>query len=133
MKEFITKDSGERLEFASGMKRDVTTGKTLWHLIASGPMMKRWAELLTRGAAKYAPDNWMMANGEDEYKRFKESAFRHFVQWYSGERDEDHGAAVFFNINGAEYVKEKIEERRNAKRIDLTMEDDTDYSTKLDI
>lgn len=107
-KEFVTKDSGERKEFASGMKRDVTTGKTLWHLVASGSMLRRWAELLTRGAIKYDADNWMKANGEEELKRFRESAFRHFMQWYNGDTDEDHGAAVFFNINGAEYVKDKL-------------------------
>jgi hypothetical protein len=105
---YITKDSGERKEFASGMKRDTTTGKTLWHLINSGPMLRRWAELLTRGAEKYDADNWMKAKGHEEFARFKESAFRHFMQWYNEEIDEDHGAAVIFNINGAEYVKDKI-------------------------
>lgn len=105
---FVTKDSGQRQEFASGMKRDVSTGKTLWHLVTSGPMLRRWAELLTRGAEKYDADNWMKANGEAEHKRFKESAFRHFMQWYNGDTDEDHGAAVMFNINGAEYTKEKM-------------------------
>ena len=117
MSEFITKDSGERKEFASGMKRDVTTGKTLWHLVASGSMLRRWAELLTRGAVKYDADNWMKANGEEELKRFRESSFRHFMQWYNGDTDEDHGAAVFFNINGAEYVKEKLyKEFENAEQ-----------------
>jgi len=101
---FETKDSGERLEFKSGMVRDVTTGKTLWHLVTSGPMLRRWAELLTRGAEKYSPDNWTKASGPEERQRFKESAFRHFMQWYNEETDEDHAAAVFFNINGKEYV-----------------------------
>ena len=49
----------------------------------------------------------MKAEGPVEYERAWESAFRHFMQWYNGDRDEDHGAAVFFNINEAEYVKEK--------------------------
>lgn len=113
MNNFITKDSGQRKEFASGMKRDVTTGKILWHLVNSGPMLKRWAELLTRGAEKYDADNWMKANGDEELKRFKESAFRHFMQWYNNETDEDHGAAVMFNINGAEYTKTKIQHVQN--------------------
>jgi hypothetical protein len=43
-----------------------------------------------------------------EYERFQESAARHFEQWLEGENDEDHAAAVFFNINGAEYVKAKL-------------------------
>lgn len=107
MKTFITKDSGKRKEFKSGMKRDISEDKTLWHLVASGPMLKRWAGLLTRGAKKYSADNWLKANGDEEYNRFRESAFRHFMQWWGEELDEDHGAAVIFNINGAEYVKEK--------------------------
>lgn len=112
MIEFITKDSGKRKEFESGMVRDIDTNKVGWHKIADGPMLRRWAELLTRGAVKY-PDpspgiaNWTLANGPEEYARFRASAFRHFMQWYFGETDEDHAAAVFFNINGAEYTKEK--------------------------
>ena len=106
--QFTTKDSGERQQFDSGMQRDVTEGKTKWHLIASGPMLKRWAELMTRGAEKYDDDNWMKANSFDEYARFRQSAFRHFMQWYMGHEDEDHAAAVIFNINGTEYVKEKV-------------------------
>jgi len=102
---FETKDSGERLVFESGMQRDTTTGKTDYALVASGPMFKRWAELLTRGAIKYERNNWMKASGDAELERFKESAFRHFIQWFYGETDEDHAAAVFFNINGAEYVQ----------------------------
>lgn len=111
---FTVKDSGQRQEFAGGMVRDTTEGKTHWHRVADGPMLRRWAEHLTKGADKY-PDvepgkpNWTLANGEEEYQRFKQSAFRHFFQWYIGNRDEDHAAAVLFNINGAEYVREKLD------------------------
>jgi hypothetical protein len=31
-------------------------------------------------------------------------------QWFRGDSDEDHAAAVIFNINGFEYVKEKLRE-----------------------
>jgi hypothetical protein len=110
---FVTKDSGARQQFESGMVRDVTTGKIEWHRTSDGPMHKRWAELLTRGNVKY-PDvepgvpNWTLANGDAERARFKQSAYRHFMQWYRDEIDEDHAAAVFFNINGYEYVKERL-------------------------
>lgn len=102
---YSTKDSGKRMEFAGGMKRDTQEGKTLFHLLYSGPMLRRWAELLTRGAVKYGEDNWMQASGHAELERFRASAARHFYSWMAGETDEDHGAAVMFNINGAEYVK----------------------------
>lgn len=114
MSEFVTKDSGERVAFESGMVRDVEAGKTLYHLVYSGPMFERWAQLLTRGAEKYDEDNWMLANGEKELKRFRKSAWRHFIQWQRGDVDEDHAAAVFFNINGYEYVKARLEKARAA-------------------
>jgi hypothetical protein len=111
---FQIKDSGERRSFAGGMVRDVTEGKINWLLIRPGPMMKRWAQHLSKAAAKYdntrkpgEPRNWQLAEGLEEYERFQESAARHFEQWLAGEHDEDHAAAVFFNINGAEYIKEK--------------------------
>jgi hypothetical protein len=107
MSGFAVKDSGARQQFASGMQRDVTEGKTDYSLVLDGPMFERWAAHLTKGAVKYEKRNWMKADGSEEYVRFKESAFRHFLQWYRGDTDEDHAAAVFFNVNGAEYVKAK--------------------------
>jgi hypothetical protein len=108
--EFLVKDSGERRSFESGMVRDTAAGKTDYTLIVDGPMLERWAVHLTKGAAKYAKRNWMQANGQAELERFMESAMRHFLQWFRGETDEDHASAVFFNVNGAEFVKGKLRE-----------------------
>lgn len=102
------KDSGERVQFSGGMVRDVTTGKTNFALVLDGPMFQRWADHMTAGANKYAKRNWMLAAGPEEVDRFKESALRHFLQWYRGDTDEDHAAAVFFNINGSEFVRGKL-------------------------
>jgi hypothetical protein len=107
-KPFTVKDSGQREQFASGMVRDVATDKVDYSLALDGPMFERLAVHLTKGAKKYSKRNWMQANGQTELDRFKESAIRHFVQWVRGDRDEDHAAAVLFNINGYEHVKEKI-------------------------
>lgn len=104
----MIKDSGKRQKFDSGMVRDVTEGKPKPHLAFDGPMFKRWVDHLTAGAEKYSDRNWMKANGQAEADRFRESAVRHFVQWLSGETDEDHAAAVFFNINGYEYVNARV-------------------------
>jgi hypothetical protein len=111
MNEFEVKDSGERTQFESGMVRDVTEGKTRYDLVFDGPMFERWAEHLTKGAVKYEPRNWMKASGEAELERFRESAVRHFMQWLQGDRSEDHAAAVLFNINGVEYVGDRMEAR----------------------
>ena len=111
---FIVKDSGKRAQFQSGMVRDTTEGKPDVELIFNGPMADRWATHLTKGAQKY-PDpapgqpNWMLADGMEERVRFRKSAVRHFRQWLRGDVDEDHAAAVYFNINGHEYVKGKME------------------------
>ena len=104
------RDSGKRMEFDSGMVRDVTEGKARIDLVYDGPMLARWAAQLTGGAEKYDARNWMKASGEAEYERFRESAARHFFQWFTGHTDEDHAAAVFFNINGAEYTKASLGE-----------------------
>jgi hypothetical protein len=104
---FETKDSGERQEFSTGMVRDVSINKARYDLVDE-PMLTRWAELMGRGAVKYGENNWRKAATEQELNRFKESAFRHFVQWFKGQTDEDHGAAVFFNIAGAEMVESKL-------------------------
>ena len=110
MSDFIVKDSGQRQEFSGGMVRDVADNKTWWSLVYDGPMLKRWATHLTKGAKKYAVRNWMKAEGQAELDRARDSACRHFAQWMAGDVDEDHAAAVYFNINLAEYVKGKMEQ-----------------------
>lgn len=104
--QFVVKDSGKREEFDSGMRRDTEDGKPDFTLIRRGPMFRRWAEHLTKGAVKYGRHNWTKANSMEELERFQRSAARHFEQWLDGDRDEDHAAAVMFNLNAAEYVRE---------------------------
>lgn len=113
MSEFIVKDSGKREEFTSGMVRDTQEGKIDYSRIFDGPMVGRWGAHLTKGGVKY-PDvepgvaNWIRAEGQAELVRFRKSAVRHFFQWLRGDEDEDHAAAIFFNINGYEFVKAKL-------------------------
>lgn len=102
------KDSGKREEFPSGMVREIKDNKIDYSLAMDGPMFDRLAEHLTKGAKIHGKRNWLKANSQKELDGFRESAFRHFRQWYKGETDEDHASAVFFNINGAEFVKEKM-------------------------
>lgn len=108
MRKFEIKDSGKREEFASGMVRDTSEDKVMYDLVLDGPMFERLARHLTGGAKKYAVRNWMQAKGPEELERFRASAIRHFIQWWNSDFDEDHAAAVMFNINGAEYVRDKL-------------------------
>lgn len=152
---YVTKDSGARQQFQSGMVRDTQDGKLRYDLAFDGPLfwslwtgtkyqslaaaagawyvcggieyaaevvkalaamedgnvftvVDRYAQLMMRGAVKYSERNWMKAEGEEELKRFQSSFCRHLKQYLNGERDEDHLAAVFFNMNGAEYVRQKL-------------------------
>ena len=116
MSNFTIKDSGVREEYDGGMVRDTSDGKIDFSLVYDGPMFKRWAAHLTKGAKKYDKRNWMKASGEKELSRYYESAARHFYQWMTGEVDEDHASAVMFNINSAEYLKEKLNNDKKNKK-----------------
>ena len=127
MKDFETKTSKEQVQFPTGMKRDISKDKPRFDLIMplnlpyEEQILTRWAKLMQRGATHYSARNWEKASTQEELDRFKESAFRHFVQWFHGEdTDEDHSVAVFFNITGAEYVKSKLKSS--------SLKDDTIYS-----
>lgn len=115
LKRYVTLDSGQREEYDSGMRRDVEEGKPRFDLIFpegvpyKDQLLTRFAELLARGAEKYGENNWQLANSLVEYRRFKRSGLRHMLQWMAGEIDEDHAAAVLFNIMAAENTKRKID------------------------
>jgi len=121
---FTIRDSGKREEFSGGMQRDTTEGKSRPDLVRDGPMFLRWVAHLTKGAIKYVARNWMKATGHEEYDRFLESTDRHYTIWYTWRKygvniedanhpttfplTEDHAAALFFNVNGVEYLQEKM-------------------------
>lgn len=109
--QFDVLDSGVREEYASGMRRDTQDGKIDFTLAFDGPLIERYAAHLTKGAEKYGKRNWQLASSEEELDRFRSSAARHFHQWLRGDQDEDHFAAVVFNLNAAEYVTARINSR----------------------
>lgn len=125
VKKWVTKDSGKREDYVSGMRRDTQQGKPRFDLLVTDGLpyeaqfLHRFASLLARGADKYGERNWQLANSPEELSRFRASGFRHFMQYMCGEEDEDHAAAVAFNLMAAEYVKWKI---RNATTEDRSEE-----------
>jgi hypothetical protein len=111
--QYETKDSGQRQDYASGMRRDVQTDKpdlTSWmnEVPYKESFLYRVGCLAARGAEKYGRSNFQLANSQEELDRFKASAFRHMMQWQYNETDEDHAAAVVFNLWAAEMVKYKL-------------------------
>jgi hypothetical protein len=113
--QFTTKDSGARQDYASGMRRDLQTGKPDFFLMLplgipyKAQPITRLAALLERGMDKYGLRNWELANSPEELHRFKASALRHMNQWVAGETDEDHMAAVMFNLIAYETTRYKLE------------------------
>lgn len=99
---FITKDSGKRQEFTTGMIRDTQEGKPRYDLIPTGPL-RRLADLYARGAIKYDDNNWMKGQ---PYSRAYASLFRHLIAWREGDRDEDHIAAVAWNAFAIMYYED---------------------------
>lgn len=109
-----TLDSGQRQQFASGMLREAQPHRPRFDLLVpkdlpfEDQLLTRCAVLMSKGAAKYADRNWENANSEAEMERMKAGAFRHFMQWFVGETDEDHAAAVVFNIMAVETTATKM-------------------------
>lgn len=119
---YTTKDSGERAVFDSGMQRDSETGKPRFDLLIPDDVayedqfLTRVAMLMARGAEKYEDRNWEKADSEKELRRMKSSAFRHFMQWFCGEQDEDHAAATVFNLLAHTTIKHKIDNANVAQQ-----------------
>jgi len=65
----------------------------------------RVAELMERGAIKYGEENWLNGKDEEVLARYKKSLNRHMKQWLMGDVEEDHAAAIAFNINGIIYTQ----------------------------
>lgn len=112
--DFKVKGGGPQMVLAGGMVRSTSDDKTDYSLALDGVMFTRWAEHLTKATrppTSYAKRNWLLAGtGTPTAKaitldRYRESGVRHFIKWYMGLQDEDHAAAVFFNINGYETLK----------------------------
>jgi hypothetical protein len=103
---FTIKDSGERTEFSTGMMRD-SCEKIRYDLIPIW-FLERFAEHLTKGAKKYKPRNWELAETPEELDRFIQSLWRHIIAYLKGEVEEDHLSAAVFNLCGIEYVKQKL-------------------------
>ena len=111
---YDTKDSGARQEYESGMHRDLEDGKPRFDLLIpegvpyADQMLTRFAALMERGAVKYTARNCESATGPDEMARFRFTRpAGQMTQWIMGEQDEDHAAAVFFNVTAAETLAHK--------------------------
>jgi hypothetical protein len=88
----MIKDSGKK----TGAHRDDDSDKPKFGLIPYEALVRE-AKHYEAGANKYGRDNWKNGIPSDVYY---ESALRHLLAYGAGKTDEDHLAAVKFNVNG---------------------------------
>lgn len=91
---YITEDSGERRSFKTGAVRDTDVNKPRYDLIPPHALW-RVAMLYTRGAAKYGENNWQKGIPSQQMLA---SAMRHMEAYRRGDEEEDHLAAVVWNV-----------------------------------
>jgi hypothetical protein len=84
----------ENRQFKSGAQRDAGTGKLRMSLIPPAEL-KRVMQRYLDGAEKYGENNWMLGMPVSVYY---DCAHRHLDAWWNGEDDEDHAAAVVWNM-----------------------------------
>ncbi len=100
------KDSGNRQEFSTGSRRDTPAGKGNPSLIPTYPL-RRLAIHYENGATKYGRHNWMLGQ---PLSRYIDSLERHVWAVKEGKDDEDHEAAVIWNMFSFMMTKKLIEE-----------------------
>jgi len=99
------KDSGERQEFDTGSVRDTAEGKPRYDLIT--PIgLYRLAIHYANGAKKYGDKNWEKGQ---PLSRYIASLERHLQRLKVGLEDEDHEAAIAWNILAFTHTKIMIE------------------------
>jgi len=92
--QFLTKDSGKRENYETGAVRDTQNNKPRYDLIPP-TALRRLALLYARGAEKYDEHNWTKGI---PMSRCIASMMRHVFQLIMGDKDEDHAAAIIFNV-----------------------------------
>lgn len=99
------KDSGKRESFGTGAVRDTADGKGFFDCLPF-EALRRLAVHMENGAKKYGKHNWRKGINQS---RYLQSALRHLNQFAEGHRDEDHLAAVMFNVAGIIEVEKAVE------------------------
>ncbi len=82
--------------FTSGAQRDSNSNKPFCHNL-KGYTRLRFGYHMTKGSNKYGDANWEKGMPNEQYI---ESMDRHWSQYISGDRSEDHLSAFLFGING---------------------------------
>lgn len=100
----MLKQTGEPQRFEGGAQRDNSENKPRPDLICPYFRM-RFGRQLAKGAKYYGERNWEAGMPQS---RFLESLHRHLAAYEKGETDEDHLAALAFNLQGLISQEERV-------------------------
>ena len=129
---YEVKDSGKRFESEDGMVRDTSEGKPQFSLMFpkgipyEDQLMTRVADLYYKGGVKYGERNWEKSNTEQSLAKHEDCLMRHVVKFLLGMEDEDHAAAVVWNVNAVLLTRYKIAhevENETTAKIDEFLDD----------
>jgi hypothetical protein len=103
-------------ERPSGAVRDTTEGKVNFLAALDGTIVDRYAAHMTKAQDTKGKRNWLLAGddpetAQDDLDRGFESLGRHFRQFTQGHTDEDHAAAIVFNLDWIANVAAKMTAR----------------------
>ena len=73
----------------------------------------------SNGSKKYEERNWEKGINDNEVlERYGESLFRHYISWANNETNEDHAAAIAFNLAGIyQWMLLKVKLLKNQKNL----------------
>lgn len=100
-------------EFDTGAHRDSGNGKLRMSLIPHDELnrvLKRYLD----GAEKYGENNWKKGMPISVYY---DSAQRHLFKWWNGDKDEDHAAAVIWNMLGAMWTEKHLKDTMDDRNL----------------
>jgi hypothetical protein len=103
------KDSGNRSTYPTGAQRDNHEDKGRFDLISIQGLF-RLARLYEAGAKKYSARNWEKGMS---ISRYVDAAMRHLAKYLDGWDDEDHLAAVAWNVFSIMHHEEKYPEMQD--------------------
>jgi hypothetical protein len=89
-------------KFETGAQRDSDIGKPRMSLIPHDELI-RVMDHYRKGGEKYGMNNWKHGMTTSV---FYDSAQRHLLKWWQGDADEDHMAAVVWNVMGAMWTEQ---------------------------
>ena len=90
----------------NGGNRDIAEDKLDYTLLPI-TALNRITQHYVNGLKKYGRDNWKKLSTPEDIERYKQSMFRHLIQYLEGQDNEDHLAAIVWNAMSLLYFEEK--------------------------